>query len=167
MQRIAALYDRSTGFLLALGEIVVAVMCLHIVAEIVANLFRAPIEGTPEIIARWYMVAIVFLPLGALQRRGEHISADLFTSKVGPRGQAVLDVAINLAMAAMAVTLAWYTAGEAWDATARRERIELVSGAIPTWPFRWLVPLGFTTLGLTSLLLIPARMMGRSERTGS
>ena len=136
MQRFVALYDRSIGLLLAVGEIVVAVMCLHIVAEIVANLFRAPIEGTPEVIARWYMVAIVFLPLAALQRRGEHISADLFTSKVGPRGQIALDVIINVAMAAMALLLAWYTGGEAWDATLRRERIELVSGAIPTWPFR-------------------------------
>ena len=103
MRALLSLYERLVGVMVAAGEIVVAVMCLHIVAEIVANaVFRSPIDGTPEIVARWYMVAIVFLPLAFLHLRGEHISADLFTSKLGPRAQAALDILINIVMAAMA-----------------------------------------------------------------
>lgn len=159
MRALGKLYDRCLGLLVGVGEVVVAVMCLHIVVEIIANaVFRSPIEGTPEIVARWYMVAIVFLPLAVLHQRGDHISAPLFTSRLGPRSQAALDVVINAAMVGIAFLLTWYTIGEAWDATTRNERIELVNGAIPTWPLRWVVPLGFGTLALTALLMIPVKI---------
>lgn len=160
MSSLFSLYLRFVGLLVGVGEFVVAVMCLHIVAEIVANaVFASPIEGTPEIVARWYMVAIVFLPLALIHHRGDHISADLFTSRLGPRAQAGLDLVIQFAMVAMAATLAWFTFGEAWDATLRNERIELVSGAVPVWPARWLVPLGFATMAVVALLLAPRRLL--------
>ena len=164
MRAIHALYLRLIGALTGIGEFVVAAMCVHIVAEIVANAaFADPIEGTPEIVARWYMVAIVFLPLAYIHQRDEHISADLFTRGLGPRAQAILDVVIQVAMVAMAATLAWFTLGEAWDATLRRERIELVDGAIPIWPLRWVVPLGFGTLALTALLLVPRWLIAATK----
>jgi TRAP-type C4-dicarboxylate transport system permease small subunit len=151
--RVSGLIDRGIAALSTLGEIVVAAMCLHIVAEIAANsLLGSPIEGTPEIVARWYMVAIVFLPFAFIQRQGLHIKAELFTDRLSPRLRALLDCTVDLLMTAMAALLAWYSFGDAIDATQRGERLELMSGAVITWPSRWLVPLGFATMGLVALL---------------
>jgi TRAP-type C4-dicarboxylate transport system permease small subunit len=128
-------------------------MCIHIVAEIVANeVFRRPIEGTTEIVARWYMVAIVFLPLGLIQRRNGHIKAELFTDRLRPLGRRVLEIAIHLLMATMAALFAWYSWIDAADATARAESIELMSGALSIWPTRWIVPAGFGSMAVVAVL---------------
>lgn len=170
LARLFRLFDAAIAPLILIGEIVVAVMCLHIVAEIVANaVFASPIEGTPEVVANWYMVAIVFLPLALIHRRDGHIKAELFTDKLGAAPRALLDVATNLLMAGFAVLLAWYSFGDALDATARGDRIELMRGAIDIWPTRWLVPLGFGGTALVALLTAIRRAadLGRASRAGA
>jgi TRAP-type C4-dicarboxylate transport system permease small subunit len=153
MRALLRLTDLALGALAILGELAVAAMCIHIVAEIAANeLFRKPIEGTTEIVARWYMVAIVFLPLGLIHRRNRHIKAELFTDGLGPFWRRVLEIAIHLLMAAMAALFFWYSWLDAADATARAESVELMSGTLAVWPTRWLVPAGFGSMALVALL---------------
>jgi TRAP-type C4-dicarboxylate transport system permease small subunit len=159
MERWARLFDRLMAPFLLLGEMATALMCLHIVAEIVAAwLFRAPIEGTQEIVARWYMVAIVLLPLVLIQRNDGHIKAELFTRSMRGRPRAILDTAINLGMVALCALLTWYTFRDALDATIRAERVELTHISIDTWPTRWLVPFGFGTTGIAALLALLKRL---------
>ena len=158
LARLFRLFDAAIAPLTLIGEIAVAVMCVHIVVEIVANsVFASPIEGTPEVVANWYMVAIVFLPLGLIHRLDGHIKAELFTDGLRPAPRALLDVATNLLMAALTILLAWYSFGDALDATVRGDRIELMTGAIDIWPTRWLVPLGFGTTALVALLTAAKR----------
>jgi TRAP-type C4-dicarboxylate transport system permease small subunit len=153
MKAIFRITDGALTILAILGEIAVAAMCIHIVAEIVANeVFRRPIEGTTEIVARWYMVAIVFLPLGLIHRRNRHIKAELFTERLSLPRRRVLEIAIHLLMAAMAALFAWYSWIDAADATARAESLELMSGTLSVWPTRWLVPAGFGSMAIVALL---------------
>jgi TRAP-type C4-dicarboxylate transport system permease small subunit len=135
------------------AEIAVGLMCLHIVVEIVANsVFRMPIEGTTEIVARWYMVALVFLPLAIIQRRNGHIKAGVFTDLLSPRALMLLEACIAILMAAFSFLFAWYSGIDAVEATKQRESFELMRGTMTVWPTRWFVPIGFATMGFVALL---------------
>jgi TRAP-type C4-dicarboxylate transport system permease small subunit len=174
MKAIFRITDGALTILAILGEIAVAAMCIHIVAEIVANeVFRRPIEGTTEIVARWYMVAIVFLPLGLIQRHNRHIKAELFTDGLGLRWRRILEIVIHLLMAAMAALFAWYSWIDAADAMARAESIELMSGTLDVWPTRWIVPAGFGSMALVAVLsalrwmIEPAAIRAEEKDAGS
>ena len=48
-----------------IGGAALILMMLHIAADVVARyIFNAPLHGTVEIVSAYYMVAVVFLPLG-------------------------------------------------------------------------------------------------------
>ena len=45
-------FDRFVSALMVLGEIIVAVLCLHIVVQIIASaVFDSPLEGTDAIVS--------------------------------------------------------------------------------------------------------------------
>lgn len=168
MRGVAAGFDALVALLVLVGEIIVAILCLHIVAEIIANwVFASPIDGTTSIVSRWYMVPLVFLPLAWVERRGAHIRAEIFTRGLGPRASGLLDLAITAAMIAYCALLAWHGVGEALEATAANEQIELVDSSIPVWPTRWFVPLGFAIMGLAALLCLAERFLAPRGKAGA
>lgn len=153
MRRLSDAFEGLIGLLVLAGEIIVAILCLHIVAEIAANwLFSSPIDGTTSIVSRWYMIPLVFLPMAYIERQNQHISADIFTRRLGARSALVLDAVIAVSLVGFCALFVWQTTGEALAATRANEQIELVDSAIPVWPTRWFVPLGFFTMGLAAML---------------
>ena len=78
MSFLARLLDKSTDATSAIAGVFVVVMMLHIVADVLAKwLFNYPIVGTLEIVANYYMVALIFLPLAYVQRAGGHIIVEV------------------------------------------------------------------------------------------
>jgi len=153
VRRITDAFDDLIALLVLAGEIIVGILCLHIVAEIAANwLFSSPIDGTTSIVSRWYMIPLVFLPMAYIERQNGHISAEIFTRRLGPRAALILDAVIALSLIGFCALFVWQTVGEALTATRANEQIELVDSAIPVWPTRWFVPLGFFMMGLAALL---------------
>lgn len=135
------------------GGVAVALMALHVVLDVVArNLAGLPLSGTTEFVAGWYMVAIVFCTLGSVHARGDHIRVDLIDMIAGPRLDGLLTVFTSLIFLAVAVAMALWGIDDALDATLRGERVEFTAWALPVWPGRWLVPLGFALTGLVALL---------------
>jgi len=161
VRRFTDTFDGLIALLVLAGEIIVAILCLHIVAEIAANwLFSSPIDGTTSIVSRWYMIPLVFLPMAYIERQNGHISADIFTRRLGPRASLLLDAVIALSLVCFCALFVWQTVGQALEATRANEQIELVDSAIPVWPTRWFVPLGFFTMGLAALLTFCSKVSG-------
>ncbi|WP_371999314.1 TRAP transporter small permease (plasmid) [Tistrella mobilis] len=135
------------------GGIAVALMALHVVLDVVArNLAGLALSGTTEFVAGWYMVAIVFCTLGSVHARGDHIRVDLIDMIAGPRLDGLLTVFTSLIFLAVAVAMVLWGIDDALNATLRGERVEFTAWALPVWPGRWLVPLGFALTGLVALL---------------
>lgn len=134
-------------------------MCLHIAAEIASSaLLGRPIEGTVEVVARGYMVAMAFLPLALIQRRDGHIKAEIFTAALSDRALRRLAVLADVLMLAFAGFFAWYSLLDAVAATRSREAVELMSGVLVVWPTRWLPALGFAAAALVALVDALARV---------
>lgn len=159
MLKTFAIFDQLLEVFLVLGEILIAMMCLHICIEVIANwFFGTPIEGTVEIVTRCYMVGVAFLPLAYIQRRNEHIKADIFTRKLPYQAQLLIDIFISILMVVMCALLGWYGYVDALSAAASNEAIELLHVSIPSWPTRWFVPFGFGSMMIVAVLTFIFKM---------
>lgn len=130
-----------------------AIMMLQITADVASKyLFNYPIPATLETVSSYYMVALVFLPLGIVTRDREHISVELFVQFLSERRQSALSVAVNVLAIAYASIIVWTTTKEALRSTRIMEAWETAIWDIQVWPTRWFVPVGFIAL-LAYLLL--------------
>jgi TRAP-type C4-dicarboxylate transport system permease small subunit len=128
-------------------------MAVHIVADISGRyLFRAPLPGTVEFVSRYYMVILVFLPLALVQQRDGHFVAGLFTDNLPLPIKQKLIAVIHVAMALVALLLAWRGVTAAQHATSTGEQVQAAEFVIMTWPGRWLVPLGLGLMALQALV---------------
>lgn len=152
MSLFSKLLDKSTNGALIIAGVFVVVMMLHIVTDVLSKwLFNFPIVGTLEIVANYYMVAMIFLPLAYVQRAGGHIIVEIFTQNLAQRAIAVFDIATGLFMVAYTVLFVWRTGVEAIHKTAELEYLQATGMFITIWPTRWILPLGFGVMGLIAL----------------
>jgi len=161
----AALGFVSRAFAVVAGVTVLAMM-VHVTADVLTKyLLNMPIVGTLEIVSHYYMVAAIFLPLAAVERRRGHLFVELFTAKLGPRAILALDALGCLLGVVLAGSITWMSTVEALRRTRSGEIIDAVYYTIPIWPTRWLVPLGAGLLALMWLLhaVIYVRRAGSAQ----
>lgn len=144
----ATVLNALTNIVVGLSGLVIALMAVHIVCDVAARyLFASPIPGTVEIVSRYYMIVLVFLPLIYVQKRDAHFVAGLFTDKLPARPKQILIGVTQLTMAAVSGLMGWTAVLAAIHATRTDEQVTAAQFFIYTWPGRWLVPTG---LGLMS-----------------
>ncbi|MBR9862237.1 MAG: TRAP transporter small permease [Rhodobacteraceae bacterium] len=145
---------RGTGRLSACltwaAAVLLIAMMLHVMADIIGrHLLNAPAPATAELVAYYYMVAVVFLPIPFVELRGRSIVVDLFYNMMpamfrrGLHGFAILCGICFFAALTYKTSL---------DAMKAFDRGEMVDGAylISIWPGRFLLPL---SMGLASIVL--------------
>lgn len=132
-----------SNLLIAVAGICLALMMVHVIADVglkyVAN---APIPGTAEVVAHYYMVAAVFLPLPLVELNNRSIYVDLFYHMMG---QALQRASLLLAYGAQIAffgVLAWQTSHDAMAAYAKGDLVEGIVNVI-VWPGRFFLPIGF------------------------
>ncbi len=143
MDTIRRLIERPANWLIAFACAVTVVMMLHIVADVFAKYaFNAPIEGTIETVAGYYMVAVVFFPFAYVACTEGHIVVELFTRGLSKLTLKRLDGIIAIATFLYLAVFTWKTVEEAVLRTAQLEIWETGTSMIPIWPSRWLIPIG-------------------------
>ena len=162
MDRGDGILARMSGLLIGVADLLVVVMTLHICADFVLRLaVGASIEGTLEIVSRFYMAAVVLLPLAHVQRRRQHIEAAGFQQIIPSVLKRPIAAAADLGMAAIAALLCWKTAGEAASLTANHARMEFATGSLPLWPIAWLAPVALGALALVAADQFRSAVFGR------
>ncbi|MGU9979813.1 TRAP transporter small permease subunit [Phreatobacter sp. HK31-P] len=140
----------SEWFVIAAGAALVLMM-LHVTADVIGKyVFVAPIPGTAEVVASYYMIATVFLPLAYIEVQRRPIVVELFYDRLPPLLRPPLDLLGTAASVSFYGFLAWQSAFIALNAY---EIGEIVEGAwrVIVWPSRFLLPFG---LILACLVLI-------------
>lgn len=157
MQRLLSqcqrLVDGGSNMAVAIASALCLLMALHIVLEIVLRfLVNMPLPGTVAIVANYYMVAVTFLPLAAVEQANAHISVEIVTERFSKRAQWHLQALVWLLSGAMAAMLTWATLQEAL-AKARIGAHVLENGMrLALWPAYYLLPLGCGLLTLVYLV---------------
>lgn len=146
------LVEKSVRFLSRALAIVAGtcliLMMVHVVADVAAKyLFNNPIEGTLEIVAAYYMVAVVFLPLSIAELRREHIYVDMFVRHLPLKWRIAVYVFTSLLTAGFYGLLAYETGAEAVHAYMINE-VMMGTSFVVVWPGRWFLPIGFGAIAL-------------------
>jgi TRAP-type C4-dicarboxylate transport system permease small subunit len=132
----------------------VLAMMLHICLDVLLrNLFRFSMNATPEVVARYYMVAIAFLPLGWLHLRDEMISVELLDSFLPGMARRVQTVLVALVGAGIYGTLLWVTGRKALSEMHTGAMVEIGTSKLVVWHSYFLPPIGFALATLACLLV--------------
>jgi TRAP-type C4-dicarboxylate transport system permease small subunit len=153
MERFLDLLDRAIA---AVENAMTLMACLAIAAMVLITavdvIFRyalnAPFSWSHDLITQYLLVALFFLALSYVARTAGHMSLDFAVRNVTSpwirNGFAAIGDLLGLLLA---VGIAWGGWGTAMTAL---EQNEVLPGALPlpTWPARFLVPLGAGVLAL-------------------
>lgn len=157
MRRMIDMLSR-TGALLA-GALIMGLILLTVADVAWRNLDGHSIPGVYEY-SEVILVAIVFLSLAWTQKIGQHVSIDLVTRALPPRGERIVRAIGCLVALAILTWMAFASIEAASDSWATGEyRIGL--SEVPVWPARFAVAIGLCALvlqlavGLLDLLKRP------------
>lgn len=136
---------------MTLACLFMVLMMAHITTDVAMRFFfDGRLIGTLEIVSFYYMVVIVFLCLGYVELRGEHIRVDLFAQMMPQSLQLVLyQLACVLGLVFFGM-LFWQSGQDAIDATTRAEEA-MSNFTFYIWPARWALPVGFAGIWLAVL----------------
>lgn len=154
---VARTLKRTHHVIMIIGSILLGLMVIHTTFDVAMTyLANHPVEGTVEIVSRYYMVAIVFLPLAFIQAADKHIVAELLSERMNARQQRLCQCATWVLMAAFGLALAWQCSQEAMRMTAINEQFQTATYFIPTWPSRWIPVLAGSLIFIQALVSLCA-----------
>lgn len=137
--------------LLAFGCVFLLLMMGHIVVDVfVRYVFNGSMVGTLETVSFYYVVLAVFLPLGYVELKSEHIRVDLFAQMMPNWAQLALYILACIAGLVFFGMLAWQSGIDAIRSTQRAETI-MSNFLFYIWPSRWALPIGFGGMCLAIL----------------
>ncbi len=169
MSRIESVSRLVTNFVGVLSALGIIVMMLHITLDVAARLvFGSPLIGTNEIVSRYYMVAVAFLPLAWVEHHNAMISVELFDTFLGRRTLLISDLAVALVSAVALILVAWTSFGEAIEAVGKGAFVMAVGTRIEVWPTYFIIPIGcFLAAGLVVLKVVlwPRRYGNAKDRS--
>jgi TRAP-type C4-dicarboxylate transport system permease small subunit len=154
---------RLSHGLALIAALALALMMLHVTADVIGKyLFNAPVPGTAEIVASYYMVAAVFLPLAWVEVRGGSIVVELLYD-IAPKSlqhvMAGLGAILSTLFYGILAWLSWAPAMHAYEIG------EVVEGTwrVTVWPTKFLLPAGLALACIITALQLVRILMGRDS----
>lgn len=134
-----------------LAGLLLLAMMIQVFADVAMKyLFNSPIPGTAEIVARWYMVAAVFLPLPYVEIRNSGISVDLFYHMFGTTLRRFIMMLAYVGQSLFFGLLAYQSSFDAYKSYSLGEYID-GQIAVIVWPAFFFLPVGLWLATIISL----------------
>lgn len=142
---------RLSGLLSYVAGTGLVVMMLQITVDVVARtVFGRPLPQTIEFVSFYYMLAVVFLPMAAVEFAGHHVSVGLLSARLGKGGRRLLQLIGMSAGLAYFALMAYETGIAALESYEIGEYL-MGAFALPTWPGRFFLPVGCGAYALVLL----------------
>lgn len=128
-------------------------MMVHVFGDVALKyLINQPIIGTAEVVAYYYMVAVVFLPLPLVEFRNAGVSVTLFYEMV--KNSSIKRLIMMFAFIGQIIFFAMLAYQSGLDALVSLSKFEIVEGVtvIYIWPATFFLPLGLGVAAIVSLL---------------
>tara|TARA_R110002020_G_scaffold113518_50_gene261281 strand:+ start:583 stop:1092 length:510 start_codon:yes stop_codon:yes gene_type:complete len=146
-------FAQHVSHLLAvIAALALGLMMLHVTADVVGKyVFNSPIPGTAEVVASYYMVSAVFLPLAWVEIREGSIMVEILYDllpRLGRRICLLVATALSALFYGGLSWLSWAPAVKAWQIG------EVVEGTwrVVVWPTKFLLPIGLALACVVMLL---------------
>lgn len=130
---------------------VLGLMMLHVVADVIGRqFFSTPAPATTEVVAFYYMVAIVFLPLPFIELRNQNIVVDVLYEAVPTTIKRIFSGLSEVVCIVFFGLMTFASADHAVEAYIKGEMVQGYYQVI-IWPSRFALPLSF---GLVAFILV-------------
>lgn len=161
MNKLSSTLASALAYLAGLSLVL---MMVHVTLDVVLKyFFKLPIPGTAEVVAAYYMIGTVFLPLAYIEVHNRPIVVELFYDRMSPALQAPLDVLGTLLSLVFYAFLTWQSVKIAMGSFETREYIDGLWKVV-VWPSRFLIPVGLLAACLALLTrLLVVLSGGRAE----
>ncbi|MEC9435467.1 MAG: TRAP transporter small permease [Pseudomonadota bacterium] len=147
MRTIEKIASSISGAVGLIGGAIMLLMMTQVALDVLMkHFFNWPIPTTLETVASYYMVALVFLPLGVVTRDNEHLEVEMFTQKLAPRALSVVKLFGCVIGILYVGTMLDSSIDKAITMTRRGEEWETATVHMQVWPARWFLPLGATLM---------------------
>lgn len=150
---ITKLAYKITDLLIYLAVFCLLSMMLLVGADVLLKYaVNKPIPGTTAIVAYYFMVSVVFLPLAFVERTDAAINLDMLYNALASKYQKVMLFVSYLVCSVFFGALAYQTSVDAVFYSGIGEMVEgLVN--VPVWPGRIILPVSFALCVIVNLLL--------------
>ncbi len=153
VRALSAAAERLAQWLALVGAIGILLMMVHVGADILSrNLMGRPIPATNEIVSRYYMVLIGFLPLAWVEQRRGMVAVEVLEWVLGPRGRRVSDLLVALIACGIYAALAWITWQTALSNWRSGSFVVVLNFRLPVWPTYFLLPVGLALAAIVTLV---------------
>ena len=162
LRRSEQLLKWASHALMWLASLLVAAMLVQMIADVVLKYaFNSPIPMTAEMVANYYMVAVVFLPLPLVEFNNASVSVDLFYRMFGAAYRRVLMLLAYLGQLFFFGILSYQSFLDALEATQVRKFV-YTDFRLEIWAGTYFLPLGFALATLVCVLRIQ-QILARSD----
>ena len=159
MQAMVVGAVKISRFFAYVGAITVVVMMLLICFDVMLReVFRVSWNPTPEIVARYLMVGMVFLPLSWLEFRKQMISVELLDFALSPWMRRASDLSVMVAATGVYGVLAYSAWTKALKEAGTGTLVEIGVTKMAVWHSYFLPPIGFS-LGAVACLIAAAALV--------
>lgn len=165
MERIGRALAMLNRLTMGAGSVVVVLMIVHVTADVTMRYaFNSPLPATILFVSVFYMIAVAFLPLGAVEQADAHISVEIVHDLLAGWMQWLLRALAHLLSIVVFGALAWRTWDEAWTRFDTGSAAVEAGVRIPTWPAYFVLPFAFGLAVLVFAHKLVCHLTGR--RTG-
>lgn len=153
---------------IAIGSLVLCLMVLQVVIDVfMRSVLGAGFPATAELVGKYYMVAVSFLPVAFTELRRRHVEALIFTEKLPQAAKTVVYWLGFVLSFLVYAGLSYGSAREAIRQTSRYAYVEAGTMHFYTWPSYWILPLAFglmaLVMGMRIITLAQGRFVDRSH----
>lgn len=143
--------DRLSDALAVLAAVGLILLALNVGADVIGRaFFNAPVTGTLEMTAYWWMPILTLLAFGATERRQEHIKVTILLDTLPPRLRQLVEAVFGLVTCALLTWLAWHASAQAIESAGYRETTASTPPVV-IWPFKFVAIAGVGMLALQTL----------------
>lgn len=139
-------------FSMVLGGLVLCAMMLQVVVDVgMRAILGAGFPATPDLVGKYYMVAVSVLPLALTEVKRRHIEATVFTQHLSGRAHDAVLLFGFLIFGTVLTVLLYGSTSEAIRQMARGAYIQAGTMHFVTWPSYWILPFSF---GLALIVIV-------------
>ncbi|GEO84764.1 MULTISPECIES: TRAP transporter small permease [Alphaproteobacteria] len=136
--------DRVFRLIALLASIGIIAMMIHVCADVIwRTVSGRPLPATVEIVSRYYMVFVAFLPLAWVEQRRAMISVEIAEGFMTTPVRVFSDIAVALFSCAVYAVMTWTTWEMALKNYATGTFVMALNQQVPVWPSYFLPPFGF------------------------
>lgn len=145
-----------------IAGVIVLMLVAHVSLDVVMRFFfETPLNATILYVSAFYMVAIAFLPLAAVEQRDGHIAVELLVEKFPTKIQTFISGAALLLTVIVTAAVAIRTGDEALAKCVGGSFSIEAGGKIITWPTYLALPIGFGLMCIVASWKFICLLMGK------